>query len=177
MSDEGPSPLPREARPHQGRPAGLVTRTAAAVVDAVVVALLLLVTYAGWAALVFLVNPRGFSFPSPRPLLSLGAALGLLVVYLALSWWLGGRTYGALLMGLRVVRRDGGRVPAAIALGRALVCVLAPWGLFWVAVSRDRRSLHDLALGSRVVYDWQPTPRAAGTERRGPGGGSAKTPR
>ena len=37
MDSHAPSPLPREARPYQGLPAGLVTRMAAAVIDAVVV--------------------------------------------------------------------------------------------------------------------------------------------
>ena len=77
-------------------------------------------------------------------------------VYLTFAWWFGGRTYGYLVMGLRLrARRD--RHPGFLTCAvRATLCVFAPWGVFWVAVSSDNRSLQDLLLGTRVVYDWQP---------------------
>jgi len=156
MNRGGVSPVPREARPYQGRPAGVVTRLAAAAVDAGVVAALLFLAYCGLAVLVFLLDPRGFTFPDSSLLRSLTTALVVLVVYLTLAWWLGGRTYGDLVLGLRVVDHAGGRLPLAGALLRALVCGLVPIGLLWCAVSREKRSLQDALLRTRVVYDWEP---------------------
>src|SRR4051794_4569580 len=105
----GISPLPREARPYQGQRAGLVTRMIAATIDAAVVGLVLCLGYAGLAGLRFLISPRDFSFPDTNLILSMAAAFSVLVIYLTGCWWFSGRTYGDLVMGLRVVnfRGDG----------------------------------------------------------------------
>jgi uncharacterized RDD family membrane protein YckC len=152
----GVSPLPREARPYQGRRAGLVTRSIAATLDAAVVGVVLLAGYFGLAALLFLVDPRGFSMPQAGLVFSLASAFAVTVVYLTVSWTLSGRTYGYLVMGLRVLGhgdRPLGFVGSAL---RAVTVTVLPVGLLWVAVSRDNRSLQDLFLGTSVVYDWQP---------------------
>jgi hypothetical protein len=39
------------------------------------------------------------------------------------------------------------------AVLRAALCVVFPLGLLWCALSRHRRSLQDLVVGSAVVYD------------------------
>ena len=152
----GVSPVPREARPYQGRRAGLVTRLVAATIDGVVVGLVLLAGYFGLAALLFFVDPRNFSMPHAGLFFSLASAFVVTVVYLTLSWTLGGRTYGYLVMGLRLLgRRD--QPPGLVgAATRALFIALVPIGVFWLLVSRDNRSLQDVFLGTSVVYDWQP---------------------
>lgn len=150
------SPLPPEARPYQGHRAGVVTRVVAAVIDSLVIGLVLMLGYAGYAGLVFLVDPRTFSFPKPGVFFSLTAALSVLVVYLTLSWWVGGRTYGCTLMGLRVVNYTGANMRLLGALLRALFCAFFPIGLLWVAVNRENRSVQDLVLRTSVIYDWQP---------------------
>ena len=160
MDEGGISPLPREARPYQGRRAGLVTRMIAAVIDGVVVLLLLLVGYAGLAGLLFLIDPRGFRFPDVGLVLSLAAAFGVLVVYETLAWWLTGRTYGGLVLGLRVVNHAGGRLRFSGAFVRAVFTAVFPLGIVWVAVSRENRSVHDLVLRTSVIYDWQPATEA-----------------
>jgi len=43
----------------------------------------------------------------------------------------------------------------SIAFVRALVCVVLPIGLAWVAVSSKNRSLGDILLRTSVVYDWR----------------------
>jgi uncharacterized RDD family membrane protein YckC len=152
----GVSPLPREARPYQGRRAGLVTRLVAAVLDSLVVGVTLLAGYVGVAGFLFLVDPRTFSFPEANLLLSIAMAGLVAEVYLTLSWWLAGRTYGYLVMGLRLNGR-GGRSPRFVGSAvRAICCVFFPIGILWVPVSRDNRSVQDLLLGTAVVYDWQP---------------------
>ena len=70
-----------------------------------------------------------------------------------------GRTYGAQVLGLRVVDRRGRRLVAAWAFLRAVLCVYVPLGLVWSAFSRENRSLQDLVLRTSVIYDWDVRPR------------------
>jgi uncharacterized RDD family membrane protein YckC len=151
--------VPREARPYQGRPAGVVTRLLAAGVDLVVLLLAGVALYAGWAGLLFLWSPARFSFPqvSAGVLVLVGEVLA--VLYLGFAWATTGRSYGGHLLGLRVVSRRGRRLSGPAALVRALLCALVPIGLLWCAVSRTSASLQDLALRTRVVYDWAERPR------------------
>ena len=125
--------------------------------------------YLGVSAFSFLVRPRKFHWPAPGalPLSLLGWTL--LVLYLAIGWSGTGRTIGKQLMGLRVESRGGGHLGFGVAFGRALVCAAFPIGLFWCAISRDDRSLADLILRTRVVYDWRPRV-PAGSSNGGRGG-------
>jgi uncharacterized RDD family membrane protein YckC len=150
------SPIPREARPFQGRRAGLVTRMVAAVLDGLVIGAVVLSGYLGLAGLRFLVDPRGFSFPRLSLVFSFASGFAVAVVYLTLLWTLSGRTYGYLVMGLRVLGRGGRRLGFVGAATRAVCVVALPIGIAWVPLSRDNRSLQDRVLGTRVVYDWQP---------------------
>lgn len=152
----GVSPVPREARPYQGRQAGLVTRSAAAAVDALVVVATLAVGYAGWIGLRFVLNPRGFDFTGLRVLPGVTWALVLLVVYLTAAWSVTGRTYGGHVMGLRLVDRRGRHPGLLVASARAVLCTLFPIGLLWCVVGPPRRSLQDLLLRTVVIYDWLP---------------------
>jgi uncharacterized RDD family membrane protein YckC len=153
----GVSPLPREARPFQGHRAGVVTRMVAAVIDALVVGAVLLGGYFAFAGLLFMLDPRSFTLPQSNVILSIAMACAVAEVYLTIGWWLGGRTYGYLVMGLRLLGRSGRpRLRFLAAALRALFCVAFPIGVLWVAVSRDNRSVQDIALGTSVVYDWQP---------------------
>lgn len=161
------SPVPREARPYQGQRAGLVSRGVAAAIDGVVVVLTLVAGYGAWALLLFLVDPVGFSFPDASLFASLAAAYVVMVVYLALSWRMSGRSYGCLVLGLRVVNSRGDRLTWPIAVVRAWFCTTVPIGLVWVAVSRQNRSLQDVVLRTSVIYDWQPrTASGPGASRR-----------
>jgi uncharacterized RDD family membrane protein YckC len=156
VNDREMSAVPREARPYQGASAGLVTRLAANTIDALAVAVALGAAYLGFAAFVFLLDPREFTLPTSGLLLSITAAMSLSTVYLALAWWLAGKTYGGHVMGLRVVGRGGGRLGPLRSLARAAFCVFFPIGLLWCAVSPERRSVQDAVLWTRVVYDWLP---------------------
>jgi uncharacterized RDD family membrane protein YckC len=133
----------------------VVTRLAAAALDAVVVLAILLAGYGTVAALLFIVNPLWFSFPRPARWFTVGAALVSAIGYLAVAWMTTGRTYGASVLGLRVVRSDGRRLRPLGAVARALLCVLFPVGLLWCAVSARNRSLQDLLLRTSVIYDWR----------------------
>jgi uncharacterized RDD family membrane protein YckC len=97
----------------------------------------------------------GFHFIGASLILSVVAALVVLVVYLTLAWSITGRTYGDHVMGLRVLGRRGGRVRLLPAFLRALLCAVFPVGLLWCAVSASRRSVQDLVVRTTVVYDWR----------------------
>lgn len=154
-TDEPVSIVPREAQPYQGRRAGLVTRSVASVIDAVVVAVAVLAGYVGVNGLRFLLRPRDFQFSEASPLPSVGIALLVLVVYLSIAWATTGRTYGCHVMGLRVVNRRGGRVRPLVALLRAVFAALFPLGLLLCAGGRQH-SVQDLVLRTSVIYDWRP---------------------
>ena len=153
------SPIPREARPFQGQRAGLVTRLVAAVLDSLVIGVVLLSGYLGLVGLRFLLDPRGFTFPQLGLVFSLASAFCVAFVYFTVFWTASGRTYGYLVMGLRVLGRGGRRLHFVGAAARAAAVVLVPIGIAWVPLSRDNRSLQDIVLGTRVVYDWQPRVR------------------
>ena len=66
-----------------------------------------------------------------------------------------GRTAGKALLGVKVVRADGSRVSYRRALGRYLA-VFATWftfglGFIVIALTPDRRALHDYACDTRVI--------------------------
>jgi len=152
------STIPPTARPHQGKPAGLISRGLAAGVDLVIVVIALLAMYAGWATATFLIRPAKFQFPEPSILFGLVAGFAVLTVYLSLGWTLTGRTYGDHLMGLRVVDRTGSRLHLPRASLRALLCAVFPIGLAWSAFSARSLSLQDILLHTSVTYDWHTDP-------------------
>lgn len=172
MTDGGLSPLPREARPYQGRRAGVVTRGVAALIDGAVVVVLLLAGYAAYALVLFLLDPLKFTFPDVSLVFSMASGFVVLVVYLGVAWRISGRSYGCLVMGLRVVSFRGTKMTLPGALLRAAFCAAVPIGLLWVVLSRENRSLQDLVLRTSVVYDWQPrggnAASAAATSRPAP---------
>src|SRR3954470_20661004 len=95
--------VPREARPYQGRRAGVVSRVVANTVDFVIVALVVAGGYFGLCALLFLWSPSAFTFPDTSWAVLLIAAGAVAFSYLTLSWAMTGRTYGDHLLGLRLV--------------------------------------------------------------------------
>src|SRR6188474_2811461 len=119
-------PVPVEARPIQGRRAGVVTRTAANVVDFGITVGLLLGGYVAWSAARFLVEPAQFSWPAPPFLAFLAAGAGLMGLYFTCAWATTGRTYGDHLLGLRVVNSRGERVRWGLAAVRAAFCLVVP---------------------------------------------------
>lgn len=153
---EGISAVPKEARGYQGRPAGLITRAVAALVDTIVVVVLLLVGYLGVNGALFLIDPRGFHFTEASPLPIVSTALLAMFLYLFAAWSITGRTYGCHVMGLRVIGHRGRRPGVVVALLRSLLYCLFPIGLVLCAGGRNHRSLQDFMVRTSVIYDWQP---------------------
>lgn len=133
--------------------AGVVTRILAGVADTGVVVLVAVLLYLGLSGTVFLWSPLSFTWLRPSTPLTV-VVMGLVATgYLTAAWVMTGRTYGAALLGLRVLAARGGKLGWARATVRALTCVVFPAGLLWSAVSPTRRSLQDVLVGSVVVYD------------------------
>jgi uncharacterized RDD family membrane protein YckC len=88
--------------------------------------------------------------------------LGLLVAWMFVYWWastaIAGRTPAMLLLGLRILARDGSALRQRAAVVRTLLLPVStvPFGIGFLGVllDRERRALHDLGAGSVVVYDW-----------------------
>jgi uncharacterized RDD family membrane protein YckC len=138
---------PVRARAEWPGPAGVGRRGLAVLIDAVVVWLLVKVGGLGVAAL------------DERELLGQAFAWSWLLVapaaYVTLSHGTGGQTLGKRLVGARVVSRAGEPIgyPRALAryLGWWLALLPLGMGLWMAAFRRDRRGLHDLLAGTRVV--------------------------
>jgi uncharacterized RDD family membrane protein YckC len=154
MSRRTVTTLPDRAEALQGQPAGLISRSLAAVVDVGVVVAEAAVGYLALSAALFVWNPRRFSFPEVGWFT--WVAVGTIAwVYLTLCWWIAGRSCGCAVWGLRVLGGDGGELRLARTAIRAAVCVLFPLGLVWSVLDRRGRAVHDLVTGSQVVYDWR----------------------
>jgi uncharacterized RDD family membrane protein YckC len=149
--------VPRGLRSVQGHRAGIVTRVLAASVDLAVGILGVAFGYLAAVCVVFVIDPRSFTFIDVSFGVLFASLLGLLIVYFALAWATTGRTYGARLLGLRVVDAKGRRLRPGVALLRALLCVLVPLVLFWVVFSSQNRSAADILFRTSVVYDWAAT--------------------
>jgi uncharacterized RDD family membrane protein YckC len=154
-----PDVVPAEARGLQGLRAGLFSRIVANVIDLAVVFAAVAAIYVGWAGVKLLWQGADFSRPTPGVAIAIVVAEALHVLYFAFAWTTSGRTIGNQVMGLRVLGRDGGLLHPGMAMLRAFVCVLVPFGLLWAGVSREHRSLQDLVLRTSVIYDWRPRVR------------------
>ena len=165
-------PVPRMARPFQGKRAGVVTRTAAGAIDYAVVAGALLGTYLGIGILRFLLDPRTLAWPTWTFLQILVIGGVYFVLYLTLAWSITGRSVGARVMGVRVVNWHGRRLFFLGALMRAVFCVVFPIGLFWCVVSRRNRSVQDVVLRTSVIHDWASRPGRSHVGDDGPDPGA-----
>jgi len=136
-----------------GAPAGIVTRLLAALIDAVAAAALTGAVLGAAVAAVFVVNPVSFRWPTELAAQTSLLAFVVAVAYLTVGWATGGRGIGGAVLGVRVLARGGGRLGWVRSGCRAVLCVLFPLGLLWVAVSARRRSVQDLLTRSVVLYD------------------------
>ena len=155
------------AAQRHGDYAGFVTRTVAFVIDRIIIALVL-----GGAAIFVDFAAQTFQVKQAMGLDTLTAGLaaaiagasgiGLSLIYDVGFWVLAGQTPGKRLMGLLVVRTNGGR----LKLGSALLRWVGYWvsgilflGFLWVLLDSKRQGFHDKLARTLVVYS---RPEAAG---------------
>lgn len=146
-----------------GHYAGPLNRLTAFVVDSVAVWASFLLAFAGVFFVVELFISADLSVRGREA----GAiALVLLALWAFIYLWVGlalaGRTLGMALVGLRVVTREGEPITGRQALVRTLVFpfsfLIFGLGFLGIFTSPERRSMHDAAAGSTVVYDWGDRP-------------------
>jgi len=160
-------PSPRVAdrprvRPHPalGEPAGFWIRLAAYSVDSAIVSLPVLIASSVWAFWLLQQGEAGLTELTPRvfllPIIGGAVSLVLSVVYPAYFWALRGATPGKRLFGLRVLSMDG---ETPIGWQRAMLRVIGYMinglvmgiGFLLIAVSEEKRGLHDRLADTRVL--------------------------
>jgi uncharacterized RDD family membrane protein YckC len=141
----------------QGRRAGFVSRALADVIDWFVILGILVFLILVVSVIVFLFtrNVRLVRWPT---WLHLVAFWLISVSYFTNGWATTGKTVGKVAVGLRVLTREGTRLPFRRAFARALLCATFYPALVWVLFSRHNFGLEDLAVRSQVVYDWKDRP-------------------
>jgi uncharacterized RDD family membrane protein YckC len=80
-----------------------------------------------------------------------------IVFYETVSIAFVGRTIGKSIFGLLIVKTQGRPISLGQALVRAILLTPIPWVLIsaWFGVlRRDRRAVHDLVVGTCVIYNW-----------------------
>jgi uncharacterized RDD family membrane protein YckC len=140
-----------------GAYAGIVSRGAAFLVDSTAVVIGCTV---GFELTVAILSTIGVAHLTNG---DLPQAIGYLVVvpvafwfYNAGFWTLMGRTPGMIILGVRVVSRDG----TPPGLRRSVIRAFGYWvsaiffvGFAWIAVDRRRQGFHDKLAGTFVIYD------------------------
>jgi uncharacterized RDD family membrane protein YckC len=91
-------------------------------------------------------------------LLTIGlAAISINVGYFVLFWSLAGYTPGKRIMGLLVVKVNGERVSAGMALRRYLgyyLSAILMLGYLWIIIDPRRQGWHDKLANTVVLYNW-----------------------
>lgn len=143
---------------HRGAYAGIVTRAAAFMIDALILVVAWTVGLFVTQSLVNLFDLGDGQIESALDALIAGAA-GLVSVFLYNTFCLSvfGKTVGMMLLGLRVVRTDG-RKPGVVRAGVRTLCwtvsSIFMLGFFWIAFDDRRQAWHDKIARTFVVYDW-----------------------
>ena len=145
-----------QRRAVSGHYAGPVTRALSVIAD---VASVVFLNAAFVATVLFFFDALTNNDSTPRGT-GIFTLASLAVLYLAWFWLpvgFFGRTPAMALLGVAVVRRDGGVAGSTRALVRALVLpvsLLFPILFLGLVVGKERRTLHDAVAGTVVVYDW-----------------------
>ena len=151
------SPPSGEAESFQGHYAGSVSRFAAYAIDLAASSAVFSLALAAVSYAVHVVTGRAVSWNRDSVAVGIGFTAWQFV-YFGYSWAVSGRTFGMAVLGIRVVRADGGVLAPRQGVVRALVFPLSfllfGLGFLGILVQRERRALHDLIAGTAVIYAW-----------------------
>jgi uncharacterized RDD family membrane protein YckC len=138
--------------------AGVVSRGAAYVVDASVLAGIVIVSIAVAQLIGAVTGLRARDLARLAGPLAVTALPLLFVLYLTVFWGLAGRTPGMALFALRVVATDGRPLSWSAAALRAVTLTVFPVGFLWSVVDRRHQAVHD-KLARTLVVRIPPVPR------------------
>jgi uncharacterized RDD family membrane protein YckC len=147
------------------RYAGFWIRTAAYIIDAILVDIALFVPITILGVIII-----GAGVPTNDAKLGLGVDLIAVVgtvlyymIFMASGWQ---ATPGKKLLGLHVMRTDGRKIGLGFALGRYIAYIpsslLFGVGFFMIGWNSEKKGLHDMICGTRVVHG-KPRPRNLST--------------
>lgn len=140
-----------------GHYAGIISRSASFVLDAVVFTVGALGTVFVVHAVAALMQGEPVNLDNTDSLLPEVVFLGGSFVYFAGAWWVFGRTVGEAVFGLRVVRGNGRRITVARAVVRFVFMTLGlsllGLGYLWMLIDKRRRTWGDIVAGTVMVYD------------------------
>jgi uncharacterized RDD family membrane protein YckC len=149
---------PPKGSTREGQYAGGVTRLLAFFVDVGAVWGLFLLLAAGFEQAVRLFSGSNYVVESHR-VVGIVAVVVWAFLYFSVQWSLSGRTIGMAILGAHVVTLQGHSISGRSAAIRTLVLPfsIALWFVALVEIQfrADRRTMHDLAASTCVVYHWQ----------------------
>jgi uncharacterized RDD family membrane protein YckC len=131
--------------------AGLISRSMAYVLDALIVAVFTGVTATALGLVASVVGNVAHELSETVLSSYLKFLPFIFAFYCTLFWALAGRTPGMTVLGLRVVRFDGGPVGWTAALIRAVLLAFFPIGALWLLVDRRRQGLQDKVARTTVL--------------------------
>lgn len=141
----------------QGRYAGSASRLAAYAVDAAASTGVFMLALAALSFAVSVVTGSAVNWNKNDTWAGV-LYLAWLFIYFAYSWAASGKTFGMALLGVRVVRSDGGDAGTRRAVVRTaalpLSFLLFGLGFIGIVIGRRRRALHDVIAGTVVLYSW-----------------------
>jgi len=144
--------------PHSLDPAGIVSRGAALAIDVVVFAGLSAGSLFFLQAATALLHTEPFGSATVPSGLAGATIVSLVIIYFAGCWAITGRTVGEALLGLRVVRPDGGKVSLTRSLVRCAMTFVSAaccWiGFGWIVIDRQRRTWQDIVARTIVIYSF-----------------------
>jgi uncharacterized RDD family membrane protein YckC len=131
--------------------AGVVSRTLAYVVDALIVAVASAGIAAGMRLIASVVGSDARDLARTLTAVYLVALPAVFALYCAVFWALAGRTPGMAMVGVRVVGTSRDRVRWWSALVRGILLAYFPIGSLWLLVDRRHRAIHDLIARTLVI--------------------------
>ena len=150
-----------------GRYAGFFSRAAAYAIDRVIVFVIafLIITVINYFLSLFLGDQwlAGWDeTTSTRTVItvllySIGINLVVSIFYNISFWILSGQTPGKRILGVRIMRTDGGRLKMSNAIWRQLgyyISSILYLGFIWILFDNKRQGFHDKLAGTIVTYSW-----------------------
>jgi uncharacterized RDD family membrane protein YckC len=154
----------------RGSYAGVASRTAAVVIDIILIVATYWLTISLGSMVWAVINLDNPQFPSFDDTTWGWLYLGYAFVYVWGCWSLFGKTPGKAVLGVRILTKNGKRLGPVRAFVRvfgylvSIFCFFA--GFWWILINRRRRGWSDLIAGTCVVYDWNARPGALFEARR-----------